>query len=124
MNKPAEEASQSHTESSAAPSADNAKLIAAIGYVPFLCVLPLMQRSTSEFLAFHGRQGLLLTIMAVVIGILSPFIAMAVPLVGMLVIWALDLALLVLMVMGGYKAYQGEKWVLPGIGSLADKLKF
>ncbi len=116
----AEEAKADNTAS----SVDNSKLIAAIGYIPFLCILPLMSRTTDEYLAFHGRQGLLLTIISVAIGILSPFIALAIPFVGLLVIWALNLVVLVAMIMAGWKAYNGEKWVLPYIGQFADKLKF
>lgn len=116
--KPAEEAKP------AATSVDNTKLIAAIGYVPFLCFFPLMSRATDEFLAFHGRQGLLLTILCVIMSILSPVIGMAIPLIGFLVISVINLGLLVLMIVAALKAYNGEKWVLPGIGQFADKLKF
>lgn len=105
-------------------SADNSKLIAAIGYVPFLCFLPLMQRATSEFLAFHGRQGLLLTIICIALAILSPILSIAIPLIGMIIVGVADLILLGLVVMGALKAYQGEKWVLPVIGPMADALKF
>lgn len=122
VEKPAEEVKAETVKPNT--GADNTKLIAAVGYVPFVCILPLLSRETDAYLAFHGRQGLLLTIASVIVGILSPFIAMAVPLFGMLVIWALDLVLLAYMVMGGWKAYNGEKWVLPYIGQFADKLKF
>lgn len=100
------------------------KIVAAVGYLPFLCIWPLLSRETDEYLAFHGRQGLLLTIISIAIGVLSQILVMAVPLFGIFVVWALDLVIFAYVLVGAWKAYHGEKWVLPYIGQFADKLKF
>jgi uncharacterized membrane protein len=122
IEKPQEEAKT--TNGQEAKSGVDKKIVAAVGYLPFLCIWPLLSRETDEFLAFHGRQGLLLTILSIAIGILSQILVMAVPLFGMFVVWALDLIIFGYVIVGAWKAYKGEKWVLPYIGQFADKLKF
>ncbi len=42
------------------------KLIAAIGYVSILFVLPMFLKKNSKFAQFHAKQGLLLFIIEVV----------------------------------------------------------
>ena len=45
----------------------DARILAAIGYLWILCLLPLLGKRESEFAQFHGKQGLVLTIVSFVI---------------------------------------------------------
>ena len=54
------------------------KFLAAIGYFSFLCILPLVLRPASKFCAFHGKQGLVMTIFFLIFGwVLSAFGSLA-----------------------------------------------
>lgn len=39
------------------------KALSAIGYIMFFCVLPLIIKRESKFCQFHGKQGLILTLL-------------------------------------------------------------
>ncbi len=43
------------------------RVLSAIGYISFLCILPLLAKPDSEFCQHHGRQGLVLAIMSFVV---------------------------------------------------------
>lgn len=108
---------------SAAPDANNERVIAAVAYVPFLVIWAFSVRGNNAFLTFHTKQGILITILCVVLAIISPIISLAIPLIGALISLVLNLGYLYLIIMGAWKAYQGEQWELPIIGKFASQIK-
>lgn len=89
------------------------KVIAAIGYIWILCLVPLLLKKDSKFAQFHGKQGLILFI----IDILG-FVVYWIPFFG----WLIALAFIILSILGILKALAGEYWEMPVIGQLAKKI--
>ncbi len=90
------------------------KLVAAIAYVSFLCILTLFLVKDSKFVKFHSKQGLVL---------------FCVELLGGMILWRwysisslFSLACFVLAVYAAYQAYQGKYWEMPVLGDFAKKI--
>lgn len=88
------------------------KLIAAIGYVGILCLIPLLAKKESKFAQEHGKQGLILLIVWIVGSFIFWF-----PIIG----WILALAVLVINIIAFIKALMGEFWEIPVVGPLRNK---
>jgi fumarate reductase subunit D len=89
------------------------KLIAAIGYVWILCLVPLLLKRDSKYAQFHGKQGLVLFIVEII-----GWLVYWIPLVG----WFFAMLILVFAIIGFIKALSGEYWEMPIIGGFAKKL--
>lgn len=84
------------------------KFFAAIAYVPFLCLVPLIFKKSNSFAVFHGKQGLIIFVFevgATVIGII--------PIFGQLVSTIVFLFCFVFSVIGFIQATLGIYWRLP-----------
>ncbi|HBR80792.1 MAG: hypothetical protein UX09_C0017G0009 [Candidatus Uhrbacteria bacterium GW2011_GWE2_45_35] len=94
------------------------KLLAAIGYLGILCLIPLLAKKDSAFCQFHGKQGLVIFIVWIVLSFINilPFIGQIIWLLGSLV-------LAVLVVMGMIHALNGEEWEVPVLGQYAKQIK-
>lgn len=93
------------------------KLLAAIGYVGILCLLPLLLKPKSSFAKFHGKQGLILCI-----GWAVNFIIGLIPVIGWVVGFIGMIALAVLSILGIVKALAGEYWEMPYLAEYAKKI--
>jgi uncharacterized membrane protein len=94
------------------------KLLAAIGYLGILCLIPLLAKRDSAFCQFHGKQGLVIFIVWIVLSFVN-----ILPFIGQM-IWMLgSLALVVLVIMGMIHALNGEEWELPVLGQYAKQIK-
>ncbi|MFA6304474.1 MAG: hypothetical protein WCV73_01425 [Patescibacteria group bacterium] len=89
------------------------KILAAIGYVWILCLVPLFLKRNSQFTQFHAKQGLMLFV-AEVVGWLIFWI----PLIG----WFLWLLVIIMAVMGIMSALQGRYWEMPVLGKYARRI--
>ncbi len=90
------------------------KLLSALGYVSFFCILPLVLKTESKFCQFHGKQGLVLALIFLCfswIGLMSN---------AFLIL--LKIAYILLALAGIVNAIQGQKWKIPVIGEMAKKL--
>ena len=116
------------------------RLIAAVGYIPFLCFLPLFARRDDDFARFHGKQSLIL--LAALVGIwvviwildlLLGRILGSIFLIGALfrvIAWfvhylfggAISLGYFVAIIAGGVQALAGKEWRIPFISTFADQL--
>src|SRR3989338_3806225 len=99
------------------PSKDE-KILAAIGYLWILCLLPLLGKRQSEFAQFHGKQGLVLTITSFIVWLVA-----WVPLIGWIVGFFGTIGLLVLAVLGIQSAMQGKYWEMPVLVKYARQIK-
>lgn len=105
--------------------ATDEKIISAIGYIGFLCILPLLLKRDSKYCQFHGKQALILAIFFFLyryIGILRDF-----PLLGGLIRFILGISMLlelIIIIIAMLQAYRGKYWKIPGIYGLSQKLKF
>jgi len=96
---------------------DENKLLAAIGYIGILCLVPLLGKKDSKFAQFHGKQGLVLCIAWVI-----NFFVGLIPIIGWLVAFVGTIALLVLSILGIIKALAGEFWEMPYLAEYAKKI--
>lgn len=92
------------------------RVFAAIGYIGPLFVLPLVVQPKSDFCKFHARQSMALFILFFVFLI---FLAL-IPWLGSIITFALFAAYVLAM----YKAYMGDRWMLPILGAMAQKIDF
>lgn len=88
------------------------KTIAAIGYISFLCLLPLILKRDSNFAQFHGKQALLLAIFWFIVRFLTAFVPILNFVEIGVILWC------------AYTAYQGKYFKLPILGDEAEKLHF
>ena len=90
------------------------KLYAFLAYCSLLCLVPLLKKQDDDFLLFHGRQGLALFLCE-----------MAVFVASILLPWLMQPFLFifgVLSLLGMIKALKGQKFKLPFIFSLSERL--
>ncbi len=93
--------------------------MAVVAYIVFF--IPLLTEAKDDpFVKYHVKQGLVLFICSVIVW----FIARAIPVFGWVLSPLLNIAILVLAIIGIVNAVNGDEKPLPFIGSFADKLKF
>ncbi len=97
---------------------EESKLIAAVGYIGILCLIPLLGKKESKFAQFHGKQGLVLFICWVVIWVVG-----IIPYLGWFIAFFGSVVLLVLSIMGTVQALSGKYWELPYLAKYAEKIK-
>jgi uncharacterized membrane protein len=109
--------------------ADGSRLLGALAYLPFLCFLPYFIAPQDDFARFHARQGFVLLVLLVVLGLALRVIEwalVAIPVLGIVIITlarlSFGLTLLGLGVAGALKAILGERWVIPGLERFASKV--
>jgi uncharacterized membrane protein len=96
---------------------EEGKAAAILGYVPFMCFVPLIKMKDNPFAVKHGKQGLILFFIEIIaIIFLLPKISGL--FWGMVILLCLACA-----VAGILFAIQGKDWKIPFIGDLADKIK-
>jgi fumarate reductase subunit D len=107
------------TSSSHSPEGLNEdRLIAAIGYLGILCVIPLLLKKDSKFAQHHGKQGLVLLISWLVL-----WIGNIIPILGQLVWMVGTILILILIILGMINALNGRFWEMPVLGKYAKQIK-
>ena len=96
---------------------EEGKSAAILGYIPFLCFVPLVKMKDNSFAVRHGKQGLILLIMEILAVLfllpkISDFFWSAV--IILCVIFAL---------LGIFNAIQGKSYKVPYVGDLAEKFR-
>ncbi len=89
------------------------RVIAAIGYVWILCLVPLFLKRDSKFAQFHAKQGLVLFVIEI-----FGWLIFWVPLIG----WILGVLILIFAVLGIMNALQGVYWEIPILGKYAKMI--
>jgi uncharacterized membrane protein len=96
---------------------EEGKAAAMLGYIPFMCFVPLIKMKDNPFAFKHGKQGLVLF----VIEILA--VVFLLPKISDLIWSAVIVLCLAAAVAGIIFSMQGQEWKIPFIGDWADKLK-
>jgi uncharacterized membrane protein len=96
---------------------EEGKAAAILGYIPFMCFVPLVKMRENPFAVKHGKQGLILFVIEIIAAIfLLPEINF--------IFWGLVILLCLAAAAAGiFFALQGQDWKIPFIGDLADKIK-
>lgn len=118
-NQPAPPA-QTAPPAQAAPAAKGSddNLMAALSYIFLLSVVMLLVKKDSDYVQFHAKQGTVLFIGEVILGVVGSFTWF------LFVLWDLVWVLFVIVsIIGFYRAYRGERYRLPVVADLADKIK-
>ena len=89
---------------------NDSNLFAALSYLWLLSVVMLVLKKDDEFVKFHAKQGTVIFVASIILWFI--------PIIG----WLLQIAALIAVVIGFLKAYSGERFKLPVIGDLADKI--
>lgn len=123
--QPRVEAGKTAEESTpkASELSDRLRIAAAMGYIPFLCFVPLIISDKGEFSLFHARQGIVITLITLILAVLGPALTIFVPFIGAMIALCLNAALALMIILGAWRAYQGEMWELPVVGEYAKKIK-
>ncbi len=98
-------------------SASTGNVYAILAYLWVLCLVPVLMKRDDEFVRFHARQGLMLFIIEVGVGIISiiPFFGPLIYKLGILVLGLISLIAITQVLMG-------NKWEIPIIGEWARKI--
>ena len=94
------------------------KIIAALGYIGILCLIPLLAKKESKFALFHGKQGLVLFIAEII-----TYFIFVIPVLGWTTGFILNTCWIILSVIGIIKASTGELWKMPVLSQYAEKIK-
>lgn len=86
------------------------KVVAAIGYLWILFLVPLLLKKESPFAQFHAKQGLVLCIAAIVFSVI-PFFG-----------WLANLVLFVVAIIAIVKTLSGEAWEIPFVKDMVKKI--
>ncbi len=100
------------------PEAQDAQFFAAIGYLSFLCFVPLVFKRGNSFAEFHGKQALVLFILEVGASIIK-----IVPALGDLVFTVAFVVFGILSLIGITKVLMGERWEMPVIYETASRIR-
>jgi len=101
------------------PEVQDAKFFAAIGYLSFLCFVPLALKKDNKFALFHGKQALVLFILELAAAILK-----VVPALGDLVFTLSFVVFGILSLIGIVKVLMGERWEIPVVHEIAERITF
>jgi len=93
------------------------KIIAAIGYIWILFLIPLLLKSKNEYCQFHAKQGLVLFGFSIIISIIG-----VIPILGWLVAFLGWIIVVIFTILGFLNALQGKKWQMPYLGKFAKKI--
>jgi uncharacterized membrane protein len=96
------------------------KIIAAVGYLWILFLIPLLFKKDDPFCFHHGKQGLILFVFSLIVSALG-----SLSIIGWLLIAPIgSLITIVLIILGIIKALKGEMWEMPYLGKFAKKINF
>jgi len=92
------------------------KTLAVLGYVSFLCVLPLALKPNSKYCQFHGKQGLVITLFFLILS----WIGWVFTIIGLL----LTFAHIIIVILSIMNASKGRTWKIPFVAQMAEKLEW
>jgi len=88
----------------------DSNLMAALSYLWILSIVMLLVKKDDSYVQFHAKQGIILFVASIILWII--------PVIG----WLLNIVVTILVILGFIKAIQGERYKLPVIGDLAQKI--
>lgn len=108
---------------------ETGRLLAAVSYLPALCFVGLFTAPRNRFVAFHGRQGLLLFLAEIVCWIAIAIYDVSIGripvlgfLVGAVIKFVAGLGFLAVTVYGVVKGANGETTRLPYLGDAIERI--
>ena len=96
---------------------EEGKAAAILGYIPFMCFVPLIKMRDNPFALKHGRQGLILFIIEILA------VLFLLPKISDFFWSAVIILCAIFALLGILNAVQGKSFKIPYIGDLAEKIK-
>lgn len=93
------------------------KIMLVLSYFGILSLIPLLTVKDSPYVKYHAAQGTTLAIAGFVLNVLLVMTG-----IGVLLACPLVIAFIVVSIIGIMKALKGERWVIPGITDLSQKM--
>lgn len=93
-------------------------LFGILAYLGILVLIPLLMKKDDTFIHHHSKQGLVLLIAWIAVGIFT-----MVPIIGWILGPIITLVLIIFWIMAIINVVTGKTSVLPIIGEFANKLK-
>ena len=101
---------------------DQDKIMIILSYFGILALIPLLTVKDSEYVKWHAKNGLVLGLGGVLaITVLSVLVGW-IPLLGQLIVVVAWLGILALHILGIVKGLEGQRWRIPVVSDLAEKL--
>jgi uncharacterized membrane protein len=98
---------------------EEGKIFAFIGYWWILFLVPLLAKKNNKFAYTHGKQGMVLFALEIIVWILS-----YIPVIGWFIIGPIgSIICIILAIIGMVKSLQGKYWKMPVLGDIAEKIK-
>ncbi|MCF7830980.1 DUF4870 domain-containing protein [Candidatus Gracilibacteria bacterium] len=91
------------------------KTLAVLGYISFLCVLPLALKPNSKYCQFHGKQGLVITLFF----LLLSWLGWVFSVIGLF----LNFVHIIIVILAIMNASKGRTWKIPFVAQVAEKLE-
>ena len=98
-------------------SANVAGLLSYLLFIPAIIFLVMEPYNKDKLIRFHSFQAIFLGVASII----GHFILTVIPIIGWVLLPFFSLFILVIAVVAAVKAFQGNKWVLPVIGPMAQK---
>ena len=95
------------------------KPYALLSYLSILCIIPLILMKDNKFALFHARQGLVIFVVELAIGLVG-----VVPIFGWLILFFGTILCGVLSLIGIIQVLKGLYWRMPVISDIAETIKF
>ena len=95
------------------------KPYAIMGYLWILCLVPLIVKKENKFAAFHAKQGLVIFIGELAMGIIA-----IIPILGWIIAFLGTMLFSILSLVGIVQVLMGNYWKMPVIGEIAENIKF
>lgn len=98
----------------------NNKVIAAIAVFPVFFIIYFIAGKGSDYVKYCANQGLAFTLIGIIVSVAAKIIGI-IPLIGFLfgiIFWAIDVAMLILIIYQAYNAYKGTIKPIPIIGDI------
>jgi uncharacterized membrane protein len=105
-------------------SIEEGKIFAFIGYWGILFLVPILAKKDNKFAMFHGKQGMVACIAAVIVLIVM-HILLLIPYLGPVlyfILWLVVLVICVFDIIGMIQALTGKYWKMPIFGDMAEKI--
>ncbi len=115
---PEEQVPQAQPAAQPPAKASDENLMAAISYLWIVSIIILLTKKGSDYIQFHAKQATVLFVIWVVLWAISIPLWFLAP-----IFWVVDVILLIAAIVGFIKAYSGERFRMPLIADLADKIK-
>ena len=96
---------------------EEGKIWAILAYLSILCLIPLLMKKENKFVLHHAKQGLVIFIAGVAIGIL-----VLIPFLGWILAPIGSLILLILSLIGIIQVLQGNYWKCPVVYDISVKI--